>query len=75
MNDAPEMVPVPASSNIRAIGYDAAAQELHVEFKNGGRYVYSRVPPEKHRALMSAESKGSHLHAHIKGVHPHRKAS
>jgi hypothetical protein len=69
---APEMVPV-SSSNLKAVGYDAAARELHVEFKNGGRYVYANVGPETHAALMGAKSKGSHLADAIKGKHPHRK--
>jgi hypothetical protein len=68
----PEMVPV-TSSNLKAVGYDADAKELHVQFKNGGHYSYAGVPPEKHRALMAAASKGAHLHAHIKGQHPHRR--
>lgn len=68
---SPEMVPV-SSSNLESVGYDADARELHVKFNNGGHYIYRDVPPEKHRALMSANSKGSHLHAHIKGKHPVR---
>lgn len=72
------------SSNVRSIGYDPATQELHVEFHStpGTVYVYSGVPPEKHAALMAAESKGSALHTTIKKAtdafgkpaHPWRKA-
>lgn len=60
------------SSNVESVGYDPESQELEVKFKNGGTYVYDRVPPEKHVALMQASSVGSHLHQHIK---PHHGAS
>ena len=67
-----EMAPV-KSSNLKAVGYDAAARELHVEFANGGRYVHHDVPADVHAALMAAESKGSHFHQHVRGKFPHRK--
>lgn len=68
----PEMNPV-KSSNIRAVGYDPATRDLHVHFNNGGRYVYADVPPEKHEALLSADSIGRHLHQHIRSAHVARK--
>lgn len=58
-----KMEPV-KSSQIQAIGYDAAQQLLRVQFhpkkdeKEGVMYEYSRVTPEIHQALMSAESLG-----------------
>ncbi|MCE5327879.1 MAG: KTSC domain-containing protein [Planctomycetaceae bacterium] len=55
------------SSNIQAIGYDEAAEELHVQFNNGTTYVYQKVPPELHASLMNAPSKGSFLNRQIKG--------
>lgn len=54
------------SSNIAAIGHDADSGELHVEFKNGGRYVYQGVSADQHAALTKADSIGSHLHKHVK---------
>lgn len=66
------MAPV-KSSNIEAIGYDPASRELHVKFKSGG-YVYADVAPDKHAALMKAESKGKHVHEHIRPHHKARKA-
>lgn len=60
-----QMVPV-KSSNIKAVGFDHEADTLHIEFNNG-TYVFKDVPPEAHRALMDAESVGSHFHKHIKG--------
>lgn len=59
------LVPV-KSSNIAAIGHDARANELHVQFKSGARYVYGGVDAVRHAELLAARSIGSHLHAVIK---------
>ena len=62
----PEMVFV-TSSNIEAIGYDAASQELHVLFvKTGITYVYYAVEEWRFQELMQADSKGTYLNANIK---------
>lgn len=61
----PEMIYVD-SSNIEAIGYDAEAGELHVQFHGSGRYVYSNVPLEVFEQFQSAPSKGSFLNREIK---------
>ena len=60
-----DLVPV-QSSNIRAVGHDPEANELHVEFKNGGKYVYHAISADQHKALIGAKSIGSHLHTVIK---------
>lgn len=62
------------SKTIKSVGYDSHNQEMHVTFHNSGTYVYSDVPPEKHQALMNADSHGNHLHHNIKGAHAHRRA-
>lgn len=65
-----------ASSNVKAIGYDAPAQELHVDFHSGHSGIYANVPAAKQAALMAAPSKGSHLHANFikQGkTHPYRR--
>ena len=36
----PELTPV-ESSNIKAVGYDDATEELTVEFHNGSQYRYN----------------------------------
>ena len=59
------------STHVHAIGYDAASQELHVEYKQGGKYVYKDVPPEKARMVMGGASIGKALHAHVRGQHDH----
>lgn len=54
------------SSNLRAVGYDAGARELWVEFVNGSVYVYEGVPAEVHAALMAAPSHGKYFDAEVK---------
>lgn len=54
------------SSNVEAVGYDAASQELHVQFTNGALYVYFDVEEFRHQELMMADSAGSYLNREIK---------
>jgi hypothetical protein len=67
-----EMVPV-VSSSLSAVGHDGGADELHVQFKNGSRYVYSGVSAEKHGALIAADSVGKHFAANIRKKYPARR--
>lgn len=60
-----DMVPC-KSGNIDSIGYDSDGSRLHVQFKNGGSYVYHGIEPAQHAELMKADSIGSHLHKVIK---------
>jgi hypothetical protein len=59
------------SSNILSIGYDSLTRTLEVEFRcdstshSGRIYHYLDVPPEIHRDLMSAESKGKFMHRNV----------
>lgn len=62
-----QMTPV-TSSNVKAVGYDPAGRTMRVQF-NSGTYDYADVPPEKHAALMEAESVGKHLNANFRGHH------
>lgn len=63
------MQPV-TSSNIKAVGYDAATQAMTIEFHSGGRHVYSDVPPEKHAAMMEpGASVGKLFHSSIRHAH------
>lgn len=68
------------SSNIAAVGYDADAQHLTVQFKDGVKHRYENVPPEKHAAMMGHgvpfgrdHSVGKYFHANIKGAHKSKK--
>lgn len=72
MSKSFEMTPV-VSSSLSAVGHDAGVDELHVQFKNGTRYVYSGVSAEKHAALISADSIGKHFAANIRQQHSARR--
>jgi len=68
----PEMLYVD-SSNVEAIGYDDATQELHVRFVSGTSYIYRDVPRQLFDDLMQAPSKGSFLNRQLKGVYQYVK--
>lgn len=55
------------SSNLAAVGYDAAQNVLHVQFK-GKETVYEHrgVPKEIYELMMSADSIGSFYARNIK---------
>jgi hypothetical protein len=58
---------VPVDSlNIAQIGYDAEAQELHIEFKEGRTHIYSGVPELSVQEFLDADSKGSYFNREIK---------
>jgi hypothetical protein len=63
------------SSMIKAVGYDAATRVLEVLFNSGQTYYYEGVPPEIHRGLMDAASKGQYMHAQIIDVYPDHQRS
>lgn len=72
----PEMRSV-YSSNVNRIGYDAATQELHVEWraKKGQApkvSVYDGVPAHVARQVMNAPSIGEALAGAVKGSFGHR---
>ena len=56
-----ERQPVTKGRNIAAVGYDAEAQTLEIEFSSGGIYSYAAVPPDVHDKLIHAESPGSYF--------------
>ena len=59
------------SSNIAAIGH--ANGNLHIRFRNGGRYVYDGVPRETYDKAVEARSLGGFIHEHIKGKYNHTR--
>lgn len=59
------MAPV-ESSQIAAIGYDAATLTLGVTFKQGGHYRYANVGPEDFEAFRLAPSAGRHFDKFIR---------
>jgi hypothetical protein len=68
----PEMIYVD-SSNVQAIGYDDATLDLHVQFVDGGYYVYHQVPRSIFDGLMGAPSKGSFLNREVRSIYQFTK--
>lgn len=61
------------SSNVKTIGYDPRAQELHVEFHSGPTHAYEGVRPVDYVKLKTAQSIGAHFHQHIRDNFKSRK--
>lgn len=66
----PERIPLEAvtSSNLSGYGYDASAQRLAVQFKNGRIFEYTGCPLELAREFGAAESKGRFYATKIRGT-------
>lgn len=60
-----DLVPV-KSSNLKSVGHEKEANELHVEFHGGSVFAYDGVSAELHERLMKAESIGKFFHKEIK---------
>lgn len=61
------------SSMITRVGYDAAKQELYVEFKGSGKqgpalWLYEHVSPFEYAQLTAAASIGKHFLQAIRGA-------
>ena len=54
------------SSNIRSIGYEPSTCTLEIEFHGGRVYQYAGVAALEYQRLLSAGSKGTFFHDHIK---------
>ncbi len=64
------------SSNIAAVGYDAATQTLEVEFLDNHRvYQYEGVPQDLYELTMNSISIGKVFHARIRGRYPEREVT
>jgi hypothetical protein len=61
------------SKAIVSAGYDAAAQHLEIEFRNGRVYRYSGVPQGVFDFLVRAPSKGGFVNRMIDGRYPHEE--
>lgn len=60
------------SSNIKAVGYDAATHTMQVQFASG-TYTHSDVSQQQYDAFMAAPSKGKFYHANFRFKHNARK--
>ncbi len=69
-----DMKPV-TSTNVAAIGYDAAARELTVQWQSGKTSVYESVPPNVASDVQNAPSVGRAVHSLLKGTYQHRYVS
>jgi hypothetical protein len=54
------------SRAVKAIGYDAEAEEAYVEYLDGDLYAYEGVPAGVFEELTNAESKGTFVNEVIK---------
>lgn len=61
------------SSNIMAIGYDYATEELEIEFKSGGVYRYLDVPWNVNDEFVASDSKGKFFAQKIKPKFEYRR--
>lgn len=70
MSTTPHMVEMD-SSNVKAIGHHG--DELHVQFKNGGHYVYRGVPSSLYHEALGSDSVGKFIGARIRDKFAHHK--
>lgn len=49
-----QLTPV-SSTNLSAVGYDAATSQLWVQFKNGMVYQYDNVQPKTYADMMAGD--------------------
>lgn len=61
------------SSNVEAVGYDAAAREIYVRFLGGRTYAYGEATERTFEELRSADSVGSYLNRVVKPNHRYRE--
>jgi hypothetical protein len=62
-----EWITTPQSSDVAGFSYDEATQVLTVEFNTGSRYNCCDVPKHIFEGVKSADFKGKHINAQIKG--------
>lgn len=61
----PPIHPTPDSSNVEQASYNEATSTLLVRFKGGKSYLYSDVPIEVWKNLVTAPSVGKYVRAHV----------
>ena len=71
-----ESIPCRPSTNIAAIQYDAAKQDLLIVFqRQGRRYVYHGVPVPVAQGFSIAVSSGEYFLLSIKSQYPYEEIS
>ena len=61
------------SSNLEALTYDSEDENLIIEFNNGTRYRYKKVPVSVIDHFLDAESKGKFFHNNVKSKYEYEK--
>jgi lysyl-tRNA synthetase class 2 len=61
------------STAIEHIGYNEAAQELHLTFTSGAAYTYYHVPKHVYSAFRASRSKGEFFNAWIRDRYDFRR--
>lgn len=54
------------STAIESVGYDPETRVLELRYRNGSLYRAEDVPAHEHERLMTTESFGRHINAHLK---------
>ena len=67
-----EEIPIPASSHIQAVLYDADQMMLIVSFKKA-TYVYLKVPGDVAFGFSNALSAGDYLNQNVKPLYEYQK--
>lgn len=61
------------SSNVEAVGYDAANEDIYVQFHGGSTYVYTGADQQTFDELRYADSVGSYLNRVLKPGYAYRR--
>jgi len=61
------------SSVVRAIGYDAEARALEIDFHTGRRYRYENVPAEIYTELVESDSIGATFNECVRDAYPSKR--
>lgn len=61
------------SSNIKSSEYDTKSKELVVEFNNGAKYKYDKVPHQVYTKFRLAESQGKFFTTDIATQYSYKK--
>lgn len=62
-----------SSSNVDKYGYNHIKRECYVDFLNGYKYTYFKVPFDVWEDFYYALSKGSFVHRRLKGKYEYRR--
>lgn len=61
------------STNLEWVAYDKETEDLYIQFRSGGLYVYRKVPENIYKDLLNAGSKGRFHNMKIKWKYNYEK--